>query len=135
LPMAFFADLTPYAYDRPEPDPNVLNVGWLSAGQPFAKGVPDQRFVEALRKLVARPTMLHRGVHVCEFCLQPTLRQSAAGLKKFLDAPPDTAGNGQIRVRGGQVTYAAPTLILHYVLEHHYAPPEEFIAAVTSSTD
>jgi len=28
------------------------------------------------------------------------------------------------------VVYAAPDLIYHYVVEHHYCPPDEFIQAV-----
>ena len=39
-------------------------------------------------------------------------------------------GNGEIRVRGEAAYYASPTLIYHYVVAHHYKPPEEFIEAV-----
>jgi hypothetical protein len=40
-------------------------------------------------------------------------------------------GNAEIRVFGEYETiYAAPTLIYHYVSEHHYKPPVEFVRAV-----
>lgn len=29
-----------------------------------------------------------------------------------------------------QVTYAAPTLILHYIADHRYLPPAAFLKAV-----
>jgi hypothetical protein len=29
--MTYFADLTPYLYGLPEPEPDVLNIGWLDA--------------------------------------------------------------------------------------------------------
>src|SRR5262249_25113044 len=40
-------------------------------------------------------------------------------------------GNGEIQVTGeGTTIYVAPTMILHYVAEHHYLPPDEFIKAL-----
>ena len=43
-------------------------------------------------------------------------------------------GNGEIRVTGEDGTvYAAPTMIAHYVAEHHYLPPQEFVDAVLRS--
>jgi hypothetical protein len=41
------------------------------------------------------------------------------------------SGNGEIHVRGPSgAVYCAPALILHYVAEHQYQPPQEFVAAV-----
>ena len=40
-------------------------------------------------------------------------------------------GSAEIRVFSNEgVTYAAPNLIYHYIVDHHYLPPEEFIRAV-----
>jgi hypothetical protein len=115
--MAYFADLTPYLYDGPEP--NVLNVGWLDARYAFHRGVTSPEFREALRRLVESPMLLHRGYHVCEFC-PPDSRDHGG--------PP---GNGQIRVRGRDgIWYAAPTMVHHYVVAHQYQPPPEFVDAV-----
>lgn len=57
---------------------------------------------------------------------------------------PKTTYNGQTRRVGyyelrvwgqdGKV-YAAPSLIFHYMNEHNYEPPKEFINAVMSSDD
>jgi hypothetical protein len=43
-------------------------------------------------------------------------------------------GNGEIRVIGsaGKV-YASPVMIYHYMSEHNYLPPQEFIDAVLAS--
>jgi hypothetical protein len=39
-------------------------------------------------------------------------------------------GNGEIRVPGANgLVYAAPTLICHYIDEHEYGPPEDFLHA------
>ena len=39
-------------------------------------------------------------------------------------------GDGEIRVLGKSAIYSAPTLLYHYVVEHHFKPPEEFIEAI-----
>ena len=49
----------------------------------------------------------------------------------MLDPTPGTTGNGEIRIDANDgITYVAPVLILHYVSEHHYAPPQQFVDAV-----
>jgi hypothetical protein len=127
----YFPDLTPYAYGRTEPQANVLNVGWLSAAQPFPVGIPDERLVRALRRLVASPVNLYRGLHDCEFCPTPPMKMLADGLR-IPDPPRETMGTGEIRVvaAGRGITYVAPVLVLHYVIAHGYLPPQEFIDAV-----
>ena len=43
-------------------------------------------------------------------------------------------GTAEIRVFGPHgAIYAAPTLIYHYVAEHHYKPPAEFVHAALTS--
>jgi hypothetical protein len=36
--MTYFADLTLYLYGLPEPEQDVLNVGWLDVVYPFPRG-------------------------------------------------------------------------------------------------
>jgi hypothetical protein len=38
-------------------------------------------------------------------------------------------------VPGNDVIYVAPELILHYIQEHRYRPPDEFISAVLRCPD
>ena len=55
------------------------------------------------------------GVHECDLC------------------PPGEGpeGNGEVRIPGAPgLAYAAPSLIIHYITEHGYQPPEAFIDAV-----
>jgi hypothetical protein len=40
------------------------------------------------------------------------------------------ASNGEIRVSRAGVTFAAPVLIVHYIEEHGYLPPVQFLTAV-----
>lgn len=118
--MTYFADLTPYQYGLPEPEPDVLNVGWLDVGYPFHRGETSSEFREALSRLVERPILLDRGFHVCNFC--PRDRR---------DNNYPSRGNGQTRVLGRNgIWYAAPTMVRHYVVTHQYQPPPEFVDAV-----
>ena len=82
--------------------------------------------IEKLKQLATRPTELYRGFHVCELCSHPK------GLSPEQDWEwgKSRASNGEIRVILGSTTYAAPLLIVHYIQEHGYLPPEEFLRAV-----
>ena len=115
--MSFFADLTTHSYTNRQAEPGVLNVGWLGEGEAFPSGDTPANFRERLAELCAHPILLHRGTHVCEFCR-------------------NASGNGQVRVRDAQgVWYSAPTMIHHYVTEHRYLPPADFIEAVLHPSD
>jgi hypothetical protein len=46
--MAFFPDLSPYAYGRDD-QPDVVHVGWLDDTHAFQKGAVDRRLVEKLK--------------------------------------------------------------------------------------
>src|SRR5439155_5623857 len=58
-------------------------------------------------------------------------------VKIIIGTPPDPSqrplmlGGAEIRVFGerGRI-YAAPNLIYHYVVAHHYKPPDEFLQAL-----
>jgi hypothetical protein len=128
--MAFFSDLSPYSYINDEASPGLLNVGWLSKNEPFARGPVSGSFVRTILKLCESPTNLCRGTHICEFCQPP---------RDILKLDEDyywvwalaREGNGEIHVPAEDgVTYVAPALVAHYIMEHQYQPPQKFIDAV-----
>jgi hypothetical protein len=124
--MPYFRDLTPYSFLTP-PDqvtPDLLNVGWLSRRHSFRKGAVDQRQFEKMLQLCRTRVNLTRGFHRCDFCEVFPMFMTVDGEKISL-------GNGEIRVPGANgKTYAAPTLICHYIADHKYCPPQEFLDAV-----
>jgi len=125
--MAYFKDLSPYEY-FPEAH-NVLNVGWLSRDHQFPRGPVPLAFVDELQRF-SEIDVLTRGHHVCEFCLPPAdvIAMDARYLAVWEYF---RSGNGEIRVVAADgVVYSAPHLLLHYISEHQYQPPHEFIEAV-----
>ena len=129
--MAYFPDLTPFAYDqRAELDPKVLNVGWLSSEEDFPRGPVPELFTATLVRLAQSPINLYKGSHSCEFCPGPVFKKTESG-RVSMERIPGTGGNGEIHVPGlNGITYIAPALIDHYVTVHQYLPPQEFVDAV-----
>ncbi|MCZ8117330.1 MAG: hypothetical protein O9295_04475 [Microcystis sp. LE18-22.4A] len=139
--MTYYKDLTPYEYfARHEPPVlrgermlTTLNVGWLSGNKSYSKGETSQEFKDTLFQLCLDEYIVNiaRGFHVCELCRDISYEQWCVpryGEKThWLNI-----GTGEIRVIGQSAIYAAPTLIYHYVVEHQYKPPDEFIEAVVT---
>jgi hypothetical protein len=131
--MAYFEDLTPYTYCRGEE--YLLNVGWLASPYPFRRGPVAYQFAARLFHLADKPVRLMRGLHYCDFCKPP---------QDIIDQDPsymdvwemNRCGSGEIRVKHSNgVCYSAPTLIWHYIVEHQYQPPQQFIDALIWATD
>jgi hypothetical protein len=125
--MAFFEDLSPYCYHESGVRPDTQNIGWLEAKKPFPTATVSGAFLKQLWQFCKIPVVQTRGFHVCDLCdmpaeVIPTLEFEGEVLK---------LGSAEIRVFGGSgVIYAAPNLIFHYVKDHTYRPPQEFIDAV-----
>lgn len=128
----YYSDLIKYTYITDMPPAldgiasQALNVGWLQFGNPFTQGNVTSEFIARLWEFCKAPVHLTLGIHDCDLCQPPTTiyRVRRNDETAFL-------GTAEIRVFGadGKV-YAAPTLIYHYVVDHGYLPPAEFIQAV-----
>jgi hypothetical protein len=100
-------------------------VGWLERPGFPTGAVPREcigSLVAALHGGIFRDGS--RGIHGCTLCGQesPAVRWKR---RKF-----PLQGHGHYLVQLGQVVYMAPALLLHYVLDHGYCPPDEFLVAV-----
>jgi hypothetical protein len=122
----YYPDFTPYCYIERTADPNVLNIGWLEAPHPFPTKKASEELLDALFEKCLIIVNGTRGWHLCHFCDVPAhgVEVSRGGKRTFL-------GHAEIRVeaKDGKV-YAAPDLIYHYVSEHDYDPPKEFVEAL-----
>jgi hypothetical protein len=145
--MTYYPDLSPYQYretstpaqrDREPPVygvANTVNVGWLDGAEPFSTGETSGEFRERLLEfcLQGHDFNLTRGPHSCNLPECP-VEPDRFGRRH---PPPvrrgkQTAyqGSSEIRVVGEAAIYAAPTMIYHYVVDHNYQPPDEFVEAV-----
>jgi len=135
--MAYFPDLSPYAYGHGI-HPGVVHVGWLDGIHPFPKGPVESYLVEKIKWLAKKPVELYRGVHVCELCIEPPDLEKTTMTNRVIVDPncswakwaAQRSGSGEIRVIYGRVTFAAPVLIVHYIEEHRYLPPAQFLRAL-----
>lgn len=126
----YYPDLSEFSCDPRKPSDTTLKcVGWLSARNYYPKKPAERHFLDALWWLCRHPIVEHRGFHECEFCSPPQSKQvygDWGGSRIKL-------GSKLIFVFGSDSTaYVCPDMIFHYVLEHDYAPPEEFVRAVES---
>ena len=106
-------------------------MGWLDGKHQFQVEPPSEEFLESLLLLCIYPEEITvtRGYHVCDFCEKPTF-----GIPINYPGRNVKIGSAEIRVRGqNEIVYAAPNMIYHYVQDHHYKPPAEFIDAVLNS--
>jgi hypothetical protein len=102
-----------------ESGPDTRAVGWLSPNHPFNCAPASPLFLRCLSRHL--DTAWYPGVavgsHICAFCDQRIRR---------LGLPPSEA----LWIPTLEAVYVAPAAVLHYVSEHGYAPPEEFVQAV-----
>lgn len=108
-------DLTPYTYRKIKGLENAIAIGWLEGEDLYQNsGEVDSEVVKLLKKYSVKNLCM--GVHMCEYCKQ--------------DSKSISNGNGEIWVVKDGKLYIAPYLIIHYIKDHNYKPPEEFIDAV-----
>lgn len=123
--MTYFPDLSDYTY-LPQRNP-MLTIGWLDRDHAFTTGPVPPQVIAALTTLAAHQHNITRGVHNCHFC------DEESPLKLPADVPRGyvSLGMGEFHVRAPTgITYSAPSLVIHYILQHDYQPPSEFIDAV-----
>jgi hypothetical protein len=131
--VPIYEDLSPYEYVPS--DVPMTNVGWLGAAEPIPVGVIPERASDELLHIASEGVAenMMRGVQDCEFCeIQSPLRMPTP----FNERGFASLGMGEFHVVGvdGR-TFAAPTLVLHYINDHQYLPPQEFVDALLFSAD
>lgn len=105
--------------DLTETSRRTLEVGWLHRDHPFRQGLAPAGFVERLKEFLHRRRACYEifewgvcmGFHSCGFCNEAH----------------DT---GSLGVLHEGKLYCPPTMIVHYVEQHQYLPPDEFISSV-----
>jgi hypothetical protein len=159
-PVTYFPDLSPYSYRRPspnalnvgwldaghrfetvEPAEETLDALWHFIKAPVVKArgghecelcPRDSDFLDRVRAVQARWRDPEDPLHLVGFGYIPWPEdmRSRSTIARRGDEEL-TIGSAEMRVFGEHgAIYAAPTLIYHYVLEHQYKPPDEFVRAL-----
>ncbi len=125
--MAYYEDLSRYSYS-PE-DYEMLNIGFLDCKHSFKRAPVPIEIICRIIKLIESPYIQHRGFHTCEIC-EPS--NEVASNQDYLSAwQRSRSGSSIIKVHGlTGLDYASPSLIVHYITEHQYCPPIEFLESV-----
>ncbi|MFJ4095384.1 hypothetical protein ACIPYS_27670 [Kitasatospora sp. NPDC089913] len=124
--MTYYPDGSPYTYHQPAE--GMVNIGWLDRSHAYQQGEVADEVVDGLLRLVTRPDNQTRGLHECHFCGVIFLTVDNPHAKNGTSL----LGSAEIHVRGssGGTVFVAPTLVIHYIVEHQYQPPDEFLDAV-----
>ncbi|KOY87745.1 hypothetical protein AD998_17855 [bacterium 336/3] len=136
----YFKDYSKYSYNLGVELEKVKNIGWISHEFPFSVGESNNAFKKKLLEIIfLKDCNRMRGVHICDICQENYylfVHKSGHILKsKNLSIPQkDTKllGHSEICIpsKDGDFVYASPTLIYHYILEHHYLPSKDYIESV-----
>ncbi|MET3722614.1 hypothetical protein [Sphingomonas trueperi] len=122
----FFEDLSGYKYYTKIAVPGVRTVGWLDEEHPFRVGEVDRSLLSKLEKMMigSNEVDIHvnkiRSVHPCNICGDDDFARSKLKIGSTELWIPD--GDGGF--------YASPSMIFHYISDHSYLPPDEFIKAL-----
>jgi hypothetical protein len=119
----WFEDLTPCTYFDAEHSNVLRAIGWLERGRSFETGDTDRQTVERLKEFQADPWQpcQFRGVHQCDICTKRNGRYEY--------------GSKNLFIPGNRFIFVCPEMIVHYIRDHQYRPPDEFCDAVDRCPD
>lgn len=122
----YYEDLTPFEY---HPAYSGLNIGWLDGQHPFPTGESTPEFLDPLFGVIQSGDFTRcaaAGTHTCEICGSRDVIFERNGEEIFV-------GNTEISIPCDGIHYIAPSLIYHYVADHHYLPPDPFVRGVVKA--
>ncbi len=137
LSRLYYPDFSEYRparnhYYKPFTFQEVLTIGWLQSGHVYAQGKVDHEIINKLKDLLALSGVnvnRTRGIHRCDLCVP-----SDSNLERIVvrhNEQEILLGHSELWIPANEtMTYVAPTLIYHYIIEHQYKPPDVFLNAV-----
>jgi hypothetical protein len=126
-----FEDRSNYSYYLKKPVNNVFNIGWLESDKEFSKGEVNKLILDKLAEILTSKNDVDvhvnwtRSLDPCALTGCTDISMSNEGKEIFL-------GGSEIwlpSIHKGNY-FAAPSLIYHYIQEHEYLPPKEFLDSI-----
>ena len=127
----YFEDKSHYSFYLKTPIHNVLNVGWLDGEKSFQQGEVGTDKLKKLAEILTSTGDVDVHVNWAR-SLDPCGISGRTGLKvEFAGKTVDLGGSEfWLPSPDGEYYFASPSLIYHYIKEHNYLPPSEFLDAV-----
>jgi hypothetical protein len=139
----YYPDLSQYEYSKAKlkkkiiikhslgDDYSFYNIGWLSVDYVYTRGKTNNNFHEKLFSLCIYGTNLMMGIHYCDFCNKKgTVFEDLRKPQVEFNNELINLGGSEVFVIKDKTVFIAPSMVLHYVLDHEYLPPDEFIDAL-----
>ena len=124
-----------WGYGQLEGNLELCAVGWLGDFVPSEGETPDE-CISALWEAYESNNVLSDGTsgfHNCELCHGDNAWYpggKVGPIVKWRETELQVMGHGHFLIQTDELVYLAPVLILHYIINHKYRPPDEFIEAV-----
>lgn len=118
-------DFEIYSY-KPAPNEAVSKcIGWLGDGENYKTCEVDSAILARLELLSELKANNTRGLKSCPICGN-LFEKNRFGTK---------LGSSEIKVVAPGQAYSCPSLIVHFVRDHSYCPPQEFLSALKVMKD
>ncbi|MEM6818817.1 MAG: hypothetical protein AAF578_08495 [Pseudomonadota bacterium] len=113
------------------PVETVLNIGWLSSEQDYSKGQVDSAIIEKFAQILVQDGAIdvhvnwERSFDKCALSGKENVFASHGGRRVWL-------GGSEVWLpaASGSEYFASPSLVYHYMKNHQYLPPREFLDAI-----
>jgi hypothetical protein len=129
--LSFFPDLSMYQTDSGLFIPEVVNIGWLSPKITFQTGSAPNDFIDKLKRLIKESAFSQTklvmgrwdGTFTCPLC-----EINNWEIQKRIPY----IGNAEIWIpsKNREKIYSSSTWICHYIIDHQYLPPDEYIESI-----
>lgn len=111
--------------NHPTKNYKPVAIGYLDITEEYQKGPVSQNFINKLRQVWGDGGVLGSlGHHECEFCIDEgnyETRAKSSCEKIIIDEK-------------NNIQYKFPEMIFHYIEEHDYQPPEDFVLFILTTT-
>ena len=129
----YFEDNTNYSHYLNTPIDVVWNVGWLERGKEYSKGKVDTDILSKFASILTATGNV--DVHINRMrSLDSCALSGCNGIVVACQSMSVDLGGSEIwlpSVKKGEY-FACPSLVYHYIQEHDYQPPAEFLMAIES---
>lgn len=118
-------DFEVYSYKQAPNESASKCIGWIGDGESYKTCEVDPAALLRLELLSELKANRTRGLKSCPICGN-LFEENRFGTK---------LGSSEIKVVALGQAYTSPALIVHFIRDHSYCPPEEFLRALKAMED